>query len=57
MAQEQSVLVGTSYTMAQGDRPPSDFPQPELDSLGNIARELRKQHAQLRKSPVVWVNQ
>ncbi|MGD0214516.1 MAG: hypothetical protein ABSB87_14915 [Terriglobales bacterium] len=57
MAQEQSVLVGTSYTMAQGDRPASDFPHPEGASLGNVARELRKEHAQLRKSRVVWVNQ
>ncbi len=57
MSQEHSVLSSSSYTTAQGERPASDFPQPESVSLGAVARELRKQHAQLKKSRVVWVNQ
>jgi len=57
MSQEQNVLAATSYSSAQGERRPSDFPQAESASLGAIARELKKQHAQLKKSRVVWINQ
>jgi len=58
LAQEQSVLGGASYTSAQGERPVLDFPQPAAAvSLGAYAREVRQQHAQLKKSRVVWVNQ
>jgi hypothetical protein len=53
MAGEQTVL-----SSAQGERPVSDFPQPEAVSLGAYAREIRKQHAaQLKKARVVWINQ
>jgi hypothetical protein len=57
LSTERSVLGGTSYTSAQGERPASDFPQVEGISLGAYAREFRKQHALWRKSKVVWVNQ
>lgn len=57
MSSERSILASASYSSAQGDRPASDFPQPEGISLGMAARELRKQHEQMRKSRVVWVNQ
>jgi hypothetical protein len=57
MLQEQSILAATNYSIAQGDRPASDFPQAEAVSLGAAARELKQQHAQLKKSRVVWVNQ
>jgi hypothetical protein len=61
MAHEQSVLSSSSFRSAQGDRPASDFPQQapaaEAVSLGAVARELRQQHAQLKKSRVMWVNQ
>lgn len=57
MSAEQTILATSSYASAQGERPASDFPQPEGVSLGAAARELKKQHAQLKKSPVVWVNQ
>jgi len=57
MSQEQSIFAATSYTLAQGERPASDFAHAEAPSLGAVARELRKQHAQLKKSPVVWINQ
>jgi len=57
LSQEQTVLPSTSYSSAQGERPAWDFPQQEAVSLGAFAREVRKQHAQLKKSRVVWVNQ
>jgi hypothetical protein len=53
-----TLYPGTSYTMAQGERPASDFPQTATASLGDVARELKKQHDALpNKSKVVWVNQ
>jgi hypothetical protein len=57
MAQEQNILASANYSSAQGERRASDFPQPEAVSLGAYARELKKQHAQLKKSRVVWINQ
>lgn len=57
MSQERNVLGSGSYTSAQGERPFSDFPQPEPIPLGTSARELKKQHAEVKKSRVVWVNQ
>jgi hypothetical protein len=57
MSQEQSVLASASYTSAQGERRASDFPQAESVPLGAAAREFRKQHAQVKKSRVVWINQ
>jgi hypothetical protein len=57
MSPEHSILSSSSYASAQGERPASDFPQAEAVSLGAFAREFRKQHAQVKKSRVVWVNQ
>jgi hypothetical protein len=57
MAQETSVVGGGGYTIAQGERPTWDFPQAPQKSLGEAARELKKQHDVARKSRVVWVNQ
>ena len=57
MMQEQSVLASSTYSSAQGERRASDFPQAEAVPLGTYARELRKQHEQLKKARVVWVNQ
>lgn len=57
LANEQSILASASYTSAQGERRASDFPQPEPAPLGDVARELKKQHALLKKSKVVWINQ
>jgi hypothetical protein len=57
MSQEQSILASTSYSSAQGERPASDFPQPEDVSLGIAARELRDQHVAVKKSHVIWINQ
>jgi hypothetical protein len=57
LAQEQTVLASTSYSAAQGSRPFSDFPQPDPVALGTAARELKKEHAELKKSRIIWVNQ
>lgn len=57
MSSEQNILAAASYTSAQGERPASDFPQAESVPLGTFAREFKKQHEQLKKSRVVWVNQ
>ncbi len=57
MRSEQSVIASTSYSSAQGERPASDFPQAEGVPLGTYAREWKKQHAHLKRSSVVWVNQ
>lgn len=58
MRAETSIYIGTSYMMAEGERPASDFPQAAAPSLADIARELKKQHDALpKKSEVVWVNQ
>ena len=61
MGREQNILASSSFSFAQGERPASDFPHPapavEAVSLGAVARELRQQHAQLKKARVIWVNQ
>jgi hypothetical protein len=57
MSQEQTVLPTTPYLSAQGERSPSDFSQVEGVSLGTVARELRKQRTESKKSRVIWVNQ
>jgi hypothetical protein len=57
IAQEQSVLASANFSTAQGERPLSDFPQPDPLALGTAARELKKEHAELKRSRVVWVNQ
>jgi hypothetical protein len=62
MAHERNILANASFSFAQGDRPALDFPHPavtaeEAVSLGTVARELRQEHAQVKKSRVVWVNQ
>jgi len=58
LASETSVVSGTGYAVGQGDRPFWDFPQQPEASLGDQARELRKEHAQLaKKAKVVYTNQ
>ena len=56
MAQERGIGGGGSPTFAQGDRPASDFPQVASAPLGDTARELKKQHAQVKKARFVWEN-
>jgi hypothetical protein len=58
MASEMNIMGGTGYAVGQGDRPFWDFPQAPQISLGDAARELKKEHAQLvKKSRVVYTNQ
>jgi len=57
LSAERSVLPSTTFFSAQGDRRASDFAQPEAMPLGTVARELKRQHAELKKSRVVWINQ
>ncbi len=57
IAHEQTLVAGGGYTYAHGDRPASDFPQAAEISLGEVARELRKQHESAKKAPGVWEKQ
>ena len=57
MATEQIVVGGGSVLIAQGERPFSDFPQTAPVPLGDLARALKKQHSQDKKSRYLWENQ
>ena len=57
LGMEHSIVGWTTYAMATGDRPASDFPQAAQASLGDVARELRKQHEHARKAVIVWEKQ
>lgn len=58
LATGSSVVSGSGYSMGQGDRPAWDFPQQAQVSLGDTARELKKQHDLLaKKAKVVYTNQ
>lgn len=65
LAQAQNILAPSNYFVAHGERPASDFPQTGNEngnekktviSLGTAAREIRKQHAEQKRSLFVWVN-
>jgi len=56
MAAEQYVLAGTTYTSAQGELPTWELPQAPVESLGETARMLRKEHAKVKKARVVFEN-
>jgi hypothetical protein len=54
MLQEQSLLVGSGYTYAQGERPLWEVAAAsESKSLGEIARLLKKEHETAKKATVV----
>jgi hypothetical protein len=56
-ASEQSLLERSSYTIAQGERPLWEVaPPPNVTTLGDIARMLKKEHDSAKKAEVVWVN-
>ena len=58
MAQPQSLLEQSGYSYAQGDRPLWEVAPPEhVTPLGDIARELRKEHAEAKKATICWANQ
>ncbi|MGA2004186.1 MAG: hypothetical protein ABSG70_12430 [Terriglobales bacterium] len=50
------IVGGGGMFFARGDRPASDFPQATAVPLGDSARELKKQHAQVKKARVIWEN-
>lgn len=56
LAQEQNIIGNAGYVSAQGERPLADIPQAAQISLGEAARELKKQHAQVKKARIVWEN-
>ena len=56
LASEQSVLGGTNYVSASGERPTWELPQAPTPSLGETARILKKEHGKLKKARVVYEN-
>ena len=58
MAAEESLLQPSAYLSAHGERPLWEVAKlPNPIPLGDIARALRQEHEEVRKSEVVWVNQ
>lgn len=55
-AVQRALPTGGGYTAGTGERPASDFPQKPQRPLGDVARENRKAHEQVRQSKVVYVN-
>jgi hypothetical protein len=54
---EQSLLITSEYLYAQGERPLWEVaPATHAEPLGDVARMLRKQHADTKKTDTVWVN-
>lgn len=57
MAPEQNLLERSASTSARGERPLWELmPEPHVISLGDLARELRKEHANDKKAAIVWTN-
>jgi hypothetical protein len=56
LAVEEYVLASTSYASAQGEKPTWELPQATVQSLGEIARILRREHARLKKARFVYEN-
>jgi hypothetical protein len=50
LATPQTLLGNNAVTVAQGERPLSDFPTYHVETpLGDVAREYREEHAKLPK--------
>lgn len=57
LAQEQNLLPRSSFVWGKGERPLWEVASPaEVMPLGDVARILRKQHAEAKKSVRVWNN-
>jgi len=55
MALEMSLLTGSAYVTAQGERPLWEVARiPDGMPLGDVARLLRKQHATAKKATIVF---
>ena len=58
MATEQSLVGGSSYSYAQGERPLWEFgPVSEPVPLGDVARAYRKQKLTAKKAEIVFEKQ
>lgn len=58
LAQPQSLLEQSGYSYAQGERPLWEVaPEAHVTPLGDIAREIRKEHAEVKKATIYWANQ
>lgn len=56
LAQEHSVLAGTNYSSAQGEKPAWELPQAPVVPLGDVARTLKEEHSKLKKARFVYEN-
>lgn len=54
LALEQDLTEVGGVTMAQGERPAWEVYHVEQISLGDAARDYRKQHLTARKAQIVW---
>jgi hypothetical protein len=52
----ETSLLGSTMTVAHGERPLSDFPDdgPAPKPLGDVAREYRQEHAKAEKATRIW---
>lgn len=58
MANEQSLVGGSSYTVEHGERPLWEFgPVSEKPSLGDVARAYRKEKLTAKKAAIVFEKQ
>lgn len=58
VAPEQSLLSQNSITVADGERPVTDFAVNEIsEPLGDAARRLRAEHEGVKKAVTVWSKQ
>jgi hypothetical protein len=58
VAAEQSLLSQNSITVAEGERPVSEFAVAEVsEPLGDAARRLKQEHAGAKKATAVWSKQ
>lgn len=58
VAPEQSLLSQNSITVADGERPVSEFAVAQVvEPLGDAARRLRQEHEGVKKATTVWAKQ
>jgi hypothetical protein len=57
LAQAQDLREKAGFAYAQGERPLWEVaPKSEEASLGDVARQLKKEHATAKKAQTVWEN-
>jgi len=57
LALEQNLLGRSDFVHARGERPLWEVaPASVMTPLGDVARDLRKEHAAAKKAEVVWEN-